>query len=723
MSQSEMNLLPTLILTWICVSMATAEMCTDDVCEFTLVVRRAKTMTHTGSDDKVNGIEILRNGSLQVKVHVGWAKDTDGPIVPVEETITADGVQRNVIVVNDQFPGPTLEVMEGAQVVLKVINHFYKEVTSLHVHGMYMRGVNHMDGVPYVTEYPILPGKSFSYRFKSEPAGTHWYHSHVVSQREDGMFGAFIVHRNRPSTPAIPLFVHDWWHEEFLSLDVDSWYMRHRGPGRLFGTWFSRGFSFDGVELTAVHFTSALINGRGRYNGNNAPLTKFTISSGGYLRFRMIHSGAEFTFRVSIDAHSMTVVANDGHDVEPVQVQSILVFPGESYDFNVVGDQPSGNYWIRARTLWAGKGPDVEPEDRLQEVKAILAYDNVPIEDPMTTMQTCTWNSPCRVLNCPFPGFPLGSNTECVYVSDLISTEEYSMPDETETEEYFFNFGYQIGSSVNGRKFATPKKPLIFKAPYDITPCEAGCETEGCKCTYMAEIPHGKTIRFVLMNLGIGSEGHHVIHLHGYDFRVLAMGFPDYNQTTGRWISQNADLDCGNDNKCNMASWSVARPNLNFNKPPIRDTVVIPSHGYTVIEFRSNNPGFWFFHCHQTTHMNEGMSMVITEALDKLPALPYGFPTCGDFTGTEKPRSEGSDEVTGAAMGQSVTVVELGYTQVIIIVVISAVLSASIALVTVGIYNARANKNKTPETQATPLRLEDTVPRQDGALSSQEDAI
>ena len=40
----------------------------------------------------------------------------DGSIVSVEEAITADGVQRNVIVVNDQFPGPTLEVMEGAQV-------------------------------------------------------------------------------------------------------------------------------------------------------------------------------------------------------------------------------------------------------------------------------------------------------------------------------------------------------------------------------------------------------------------------------------------------------------------------------------------------------------------------------------------------------------------------------------------------------------------------------
>ena len=32
------------------------------------------------------------------------------------DVITADGVKRNVIVINGQFPGPTLEVAEGSQV-------------------------------------------------------------------------------------------------------------------------------------------------------------------------------------------------------------------------------------------------------------------------------------------------------------------------------------------------------------------------------------------------------------------------------------------------------------------------------------------------------------------------------------------------------------------------------------------------------------------------------
>ena len=32
------------------------------------------------------------------------------------DVITADGIKRNVIVINGQFPGPTLEVAEGSQV-------------------------------------------------------------------------------------------------------------------------------------------------------------------------------------------------------------------------------------------------------------------------------------------------------------------------------------------------------------------------------------------------------------------------------------------------------------------------------------------------------------------------------------------------------------------------------------------------------------------------------
>ena len=42
--------------------------------------------------------------------------DIIGQFVNESDVITGDGFSRNVIVINDQFPGPTIEVMEGVQV-------------------------------------------------------------------------------------------------------------------------------------------------------------------------------------------------------------------------------------------------------------------------------------------------------------------------------------------------------------------------------------------------------------------------------------------------------------------------------------------------------------------------------------------------------------------------------------------------------------------------------
>ena len=48
-----------------------------------------------------------------------------GMIVDPAEVITADGIPRNIITINGQFPGPTLEVMEHAQVCLRsYYSHF-----------------------------------------------------------------------------------------------------------------------------------------------------------------------------------------------------------------------------------------------------------------------------------------------------------------------------------------------------------------------------------------------------------------------------------------------------------------------------------------------------------------------------------------------------------------------------------------------------------------------
>ncbi len=109
--------------------------------------------------------------------------------------MTVDGVTyRRYIAVNGCIPGPTLIVTEDQIVKVRVVNRLTSEAVTIHWHGMHQRDTPWMDGVGFISQYPIGPGATFDYIFTAKPAGTHWYHSHVGAQRTDGLFGALIVH-------------------------------------------------------------------------------------------------------------------------------------------------------------------------------------------------------------------------------------------------------------------------------------------------------------------------------------------------------------------------------------------------------------------------------------------------------------------------------------------------------------------------------------------------
>ncbi|XP_065665472.1 uncharacterized protein LOC136086901 [Hydra vulgaris] len=68
-----------------------------------------------------------------------------------------------------------------------------KDVTTLHWHGLHQKGTPFMDGIGWISQCSISSGQTFTYKFKAEPKGTFWYHSHVGSQRTNGAYGAFII--------------------------------------------------------------------------------------------------------------------------------------------------------------------------------------------------------------------------------------------------------------------------------------------------------------------------------------------------------------------------------------------------------------------------------------------------------------------------------------------------------------------------------------------------
>ena len=79
---------------------------------------------------------------------------------------------RTTIGINGQWPIPQIEVNKGDRLVVNVNNQLGNESTTLHFHGLYQNGTNHMDGVPGATQCPIPPNSSMTYNFTIEQAGT-----------------------------------------------------------------------------------------------------------------------------------------------------------------------------------------------------------------------------------------------------------------------------------------------------------------------------------------------------------------------------------------------------------------------------------------------------------------------------------------------------------------------------------------------------------------------
>ena len=62
-----------------------------------------------------------------------------------------------------------------------------------------------------------------------------------------------------------------------------------------------------------------------------------------------------------------------------------------------------------------------------------------------------------------------------------------------------------------------------------------------------------------------------------------------------------------------------------------KNTIIVPAGGYVAIQFISDNPGYWFLHCHIEVHQLEGMTMDINEARKQQNPPPAGMHTYGNF--------------------------------------------------------------------------------------------
>lgn len=441
--------------------------------------------------------------------------------------------------------------------------------------------------------------------------------------------------------------------------------------------------TYDHSAVGAVPYFSGLISGKGRHKDvpyAKTRLSVFTVERGNSYRFHLIGAQNHYAYKFSIDGHRLTVVGTDGYWIEPQKrVDYIIIHSGERYDFILDTDATSGDYfWIRAETLeidtQSNRGkPPYKALDHTAE--AILQYIEKDVAAPgihSTDYESIKLNSKprnchvqgCKAVNCPFEAFHPSYNIECVNIHKLRLLEETSKdhlpqalpPSDCHDCLHFINFGFEGesgSSSANGRNLILPPvPPLTQNDDFQKQAVQCSHATNcnpfipDCKCTHVINIPFKKTVQFVFSSMG-GELQSHPIHLHGHSFHVVHIGYPEYNGSTGFLIPnrQSPDIQCldtctyrsrgCNPRLCTKPSWKNSMPPRSLSIDPYtvrKDTVIVPAGGYAVVNFISDNPGFWFLHCHVEAHQFQGMGLFVNEAFSEQQKLntPKSANRCGD---------------------------------------------------------------------------------------------
>ncbi|CAJ2503234.1 Uu.00g106280.m01.CDS01 [Anthostomella pinea] len=422
------------------------------------------------------------------------------------------------------------------------------------------------DGVNGLTECPIPgDGGSKTYTFQAAQYGTSWYHSHFSTQYAAGVVGAIQINGPASANYDIdlgPYVISDWYRQHAFELERSS-QLASNGPP------VSSNVLFNGTNINSDPDV-----GGGAYD-------RVTLTPGRRHRLRIINTSAENHFSASMVGHNLTVISTDFVPVAPLVVESLFVAVGQRYDVIIEADQAVDNYWFNATLALGGlcgTSENLAPA-------AVFSYQGAPAGIPEE------------------PGVPL-TNVSCVdntgftpVVSRTAPSADFSgdgILDITLTTPTVDNatvFRWQVNSQdIN---IAWDKPTLQYVRERNTSyPKDAN--------VIVVDDPNVWTF-WVVQNENVVP---HPIHLHGHDFLIL--GTNDVANSAGEPVTFDPVAD-------------FAR--LNFVNPTRRDVAMLPSNGWMVLAWVTDNPGAWLFHCHIAWHVSQGLSVQFLERRSEIPAL------------------------------------------------------------------------------------------------------
>lgn len=536
----------------------------------------------------------------------------------VRDTIVNfSGKEKRAISVNGQIPMPTLEFTEGDTAVIRVHNEL-KESTSLHWHGLWLP--NREDGVPLLTQMPIEPGTTYTYSFPIIQNGTHWYHSHSGYQEQIGMYGSMILKKreNDPTfrkgiddLPTVPVMLSEWTdlkpeNVQRMLHNANDWFGIKKGSTQSYAEAIRAGHfktkltnewkRMLAMDVSDVYYEKFLINGL-----PESQLKQF--KAGDRVRLRISNGGASSYFWLRYAGGKMTVVANDGNDVEPIEVDRLIIGVSETYDVVVTIPEKGVSYEFQATpedrtsltSLFIGEGKKqlIEPLPKLKYFEGMKMMNHMM--NMNGTMNDMGMKMSLQEMDMNTVMYPeiTGEAQKKTLTKDKVSEEHHPEMNHSEMSEMDHSSHGNTASTITTLNYGMLKSPENTELPKDAAVKELRFELTGNMNRYvwsmdnkvMSEtdkipVKKGEILRITLYN---NSMMRHPMHLHGFDFRVI---------------------------------------NKNGVYSPLKNVLDIMPMETNVIEFQANTEGDWFFHCHILYHMMAGMNRVFEVGNYENPLLP-----------------------------------------------------------------------------------------------------
>ena len=525
--------------------------------------------------------------------------------------VNFSGKTKRAIAVNGQIPMPTLTFTEGDTAEIYVHNELDEE-TSLHWHGLFLP--NQYDGVPNLTQMPIKPHTTHLYTFPIIQNGTHWYHSHTGLQEQIGMYGMFIMNKREEwDIPTIPLILSEWIDmkpkEVHRSLHAATdWFAVQKGSTQSYTEAIKQGQlktkltnewkRMNAMDLTDVYYDQFLVNGKNQ-------LEQPQFKAGDKVRLRIANGGASDYFWLSYAGGKITVVASDGNDVEPVEVDRLIIAVSETYDVVVtIPENKSYEFLVtpedrtKFSSLWLGSGEKVAAK-KMKRPKYFagmkMMNDMMDMKGNLVEMEGMVMQNQIMDMNTVMYPEITGDEKpkkegkkEKAAAQD---THKMQMPNNKSMQG--MNMEAESADIVT-LNYTLLKSPIKTSLPKEAPVKELSFNLTGNMNRYVWSLDNkvvsesdkilikkGENVRIVLYN---NSMMRHPMHLHGHDFRLL--------NGQGEYAPMKNIIDI---------------------MPMERDT----------IEFNANVYGDWFFHCHILYHMMSGMGRVFTyENQPSNPEIP-----------------------------------------------------------------------------------------------------